>query len=441
MSTIELIRAAVMHTTGNPLYDASACVAFDDGGLLIEDGTVRALGDFADVRAAWPHAPVTDWSGGYVLPGLVDAHVHFPQTRIIGRLGLSLLDWLERAALPEEARMADATYALRSAQTFISALASHGTTTANVFGSHFAPAVATLFEAAEHTGLRVSTGLVVADRHLRADLHTSLEGAYRESVELIRRFHGRGRLTYAVTPRFALSATEGLLDVCQTLMTEHPTVGCHTHINEQIAEIREVRALFPWASDYLAIYERFGLSGRRSIFAHNVHATSNEIDRLAASDTSIAHCPCSNAALGSGIFPMRRHIDAGVRVALGTDVGGGTGFSLLKEGLQAHLMQRLAADPYAVDPAQLLYLVTRAGAEALRLDDRIGDFSIGKAADLLYLRPPAHSVLGEALAGAEDAMQALSVLFTLAGQDSVREVRVDGAVVYRSAEARTGPAA
>jgi guanine deaminase len=441
MSAIELIRGTVMHTTGNPVYDASAYVAFEDGGLLIEDGTVRALGEFVDVRAAWPHAPVTDWSGGYVLPGLVDAHVHFPQTRVIGRLGLSLLDWLELAALPEEARMAEATYARRSAHTFIGALASHGTTSANVFGAHFAPAVAMLFEAAEQAGIRVSAGLVVADRHLRADLHTSLESAYRDSSQLIRRFHGRGRLTYAVTPRFALSATEGLLDVCQTLMAEHPTVGCHTHINEQIAEVREVRALFPWAPDYLAIYERFGLSGRRSIFAHNVQATTNEVDRLAASGTSIAHCPCSNAALGSGIFPLHRHIDAGVRVALGTDIGGGTGFSLLKEGLQAHLMQRLAADPYVVEPAQLLYLATRAGAEALRLDDRTGDFSIGKAADLVYLRPSAHSVLSEALAGAEDSTQALSVLFTLAGQESVREVRVDGSVVYRSAEARTGPAA
>ena len=428
---MELVRATVAHTTANPLYDGDAFAAYDDGGLLIDDGRVKVLGHFSDVQAAFPTASVTDWRGGFVLPGFVDAHVHFPQTRVLGRLGLSLLDWLEQAALPEEARMADVTVASRTAEAFVGALVSHGTTTAAVFGSHFAPAVAALFEAADHAGLRISTGLVLADRRLRPELHSSLESAYEDSRMLIHRFHGQRKAKYAVTPRFALSTTEGLLDVCQTLMAEHPTVGAQTHLNEQLQEILDVAANFPWASDYLSVYERFGMTGPRVILAHNVHPTTSELDRLAASRTSVAHCPCSNAALGSGIFPFRRHMDAGVRCALGTDVGGGIGFGLLKEGLQAYLMQRVAADPVTLSPAQLLYLVTRAGAEALQLDATTGDFQIGKAADLVYVRAPAQSVLHRVLDGVRDSTQALSALFTLAGAESIREVRVEGVTVYR----------
>jgi guanine deaminase len=428
---MELIRACVLHTTGNPLFDEAAFVSYDDGGLLIEGGRIRALGHFDDVRAAYGAAPVTDWRGGFVLPGLVDAHVHFPQIRVLGRLGLSLLEWLDQAALPEEARMADIALAGRAAERFVRALLAHGTTAASVFGSHFAPAVASLFEAADRAGLRISTGLVLADRRLRPELHSSLEAAYEDSRELIHRFHERGRSRYSVTPRFALSTTEGMLDVCRALIAEHPTVAGQTHINEQVQEILEVSEVFPWASDYLAVYERFGLIGPRVILAHDVHPTTSELDRLAASGTSVAHCPSSNAALGSGIFPFRRHMDAGVRCALGSDVGGGTGLGMLKEGLQAYLMQRVSPDPYTIPPALLLYLVTRAGAEALQLDAVTGDFQIGKAADLVYVRPPDDSVLRQVLDGVADAAGGLAALFTLAGSESIREVRIEGSVVYR----------
>jgi guanine deaminase len=432
MTGAELIRSTIFHTTGDPYRDSQAFVAIDDGGLLVQDGRIAACGEFATVRAAHADVPVTDWRGGYVLPGLVDAHVHFPQLRVIGHLGDSLLDWLDRAALPEEARMADAAYARDTARRFVHALVSHGTTAASVFGAHFAPAVAELFDAADAAGIRIATGLVLSDRRLRPELHTTAETAYRESTALVRRYHGHGRALYSVTPRFALSASEAMLEVCQTLMREQPSIRCQSHINEQRDEIGAVATLFPWAEDYLGVYERFGLAGDRTILAHNVHATPPEIERLAESGTAIAHCPASNAALGSGIFPFRRHLEAGVRCALGTDVGGGVGFGVLKEALQAYLMQRSAPEPMVLTPPHLLYLATRAGAEALGLAHLIGDFETGKAADLVYLRPPEDSVLADVLRGARHLDRMLSALITLAGAESIRDVRVDGDVVYRS---------
>lgn len=422
----ELFRSAIFHTPSKTL------VSHRDGGLLVYDGRIAACGDFAAVRAANPEASVVDFREGFLLPGLIDAHVHYPQVRIIGALGRSLLDWLEHVALPEETRLADVQYAAAMAKEFTKALAAHGTTSALVFGSHFAPAMDALFEAAESSGVRIVSGLVLSDRLLRPELHQTAEAAYRDSTELIRRYHKRGRLRYSVTPRFALSTSDTMLEVCQTLLSEHPDVRSQTHINENAREIAELRRLFPGATDYLAVYERYSLSGPRSVMAHNIHATDSELTRLAASGTTIAHCPGSNAMLGSGIFPFKRHLNAGVKCALGTDVGGGLGFGMLKEALQAYLMQRVAPDGVELDAAKLLYLTTLAGAEALGLQDEVGDFTTGKAADFVYLRPPDDGVLESVVHHADSLEQILAAIFTMAGPESIREVRVAGDVVHHA---------
>jgi guanine deaminase len=430
MSDAELFRATLFHTPSNPFQNEGALRSYADGGLLVRDGRIVASGNFDEVRRADPDAAVVDWRGGVLLPGLVDAHVHYPQLPIIGRLGRTLLDWLEHAALPEEARMAEEPYAAASARRFLSALAAHGTTTALVFGAHFAGATAALFEAAGESGLRIISGLVVSDRVLSSPLLQNVERAYCDSTELIRRFHRRGRLLYAVTPRFALSTSEAMLDMCQTLLREHQALRVQSHVNENPDEIRMVAERFPWAADYVGVYDRFGLLGPHTVLAHNVHTTDAELERLATTRTTIAHCPTSNAALGSGIFPLRRHLAAGVRVALGTDVGGGTGPGMLKEGLQAYLMQRVTPDGVALDPARLLYLSTLAGAEALGLAQQIGSLCPGKAADFVFLRAPAGSVLETVLQHVSAPEDALAALFTLAGAESVREVRVEGSIVY-----------
>jgi guanine deaminase len=431
----ELLRAPLFHTPRNPFKDNAALESYPDGGLLIQEGRVAACGDYSALREAHPEVPTVDLRGGFLLPGFIDAHTHFPQLRVLGGLGWSLLDWLEHCALPEEARMADHAHACRVARGFVHALASHGTTTALVFGAHFAPATAALFEAAQTAGLRIAAGQVLSDRGLRPDLHQTPERAYRESSLLIDRFHRHGRLRYAVTPRFALSTSEAMLEVCQTLLSEQDGLLFQTHLNENLQEIADVARLFPWASDYLAVYERFGLNCPSAVMAHDVHPTDSELDRLAASGAAVAHCPCSNAALGSGLFPLKRHINAGVRCAMGTDVGGGIGFGMLKEGLQAYLLQRIAPDGMLLDAGHLLYLATLAGAEALGLSNETGDFGAGKSADFVYLRPPADSPLAAVLEREQSPERVLAAIFTLAGAESVAEVRVEGSIVYRSTSA------
>lgn len=431
-SARELFRAPLFHTPRNPFREDRALEAYADGGLLVREGRIAACGDYGTLRDAHPHACSVDLRGGFLLPGFVDAHVHFPQLRVLGSLGRSLFDWLEQCALPEEARMADHSYACEAARQFVHALASHGTTTALVFGAHFAPATASFFEAAAAAGLRVASGLVLADRMLRADLHQTPELAYRESRGLIQRFHRRGRLAYAVTPRFAPSTSEAMLEVCQTLLSEHQGLLVQTHLNENLQEIAEVPRLFPWASDYLAVYERFGLCRANAVFAHNVHPTESELCRLAAAGAAVAHCPCSNAALGSGLFPMQRHIRTGVGCALGTDVGAGTGFGMLKEALQANLLQRIAPDGMLLHASHMLYLATLAGAEAVGFGDEAGDFRVGKSADFVYVRPLEGSPLAAVLEREQDPEGTLAAIFTLAEASAIREVRVAGTVVHRA---------
>ena len=422
ISTPEILRGTVLHTPRNPFRDTNALEAYSDGALAIAEGRILAVGGYSTVSPQFPDASVQDWRGSVILPGCIDTHVHFPQTRIIGGLGLPLLDWLKHYALPEEARMADALYAGAVAHEFVHALARHGTTTALVFGAHFEQATELLFQAACAAGIRVAGGLVLSDRELPGSLLQTPEDAYRMSRDLIARHHGKGGQLYAVTPRFALSASGGMLEVCGALLREQPDLLFQTHLNENVEEIAAVRSAFPRAAHYLDTYDRYGLVGPRSVFAHNVHPTDNELARLAAAHSWVAHCPCSNGALGSGMFPMRRHLAAGVRFALGADVGAGTGFGMLKEALQCYMIQRLLPDGVPLSPAHLLYLATRAGAEAMGLADETGDFTPGKSADLVRWSPPPNN--------ADSPERLLAALITQATAENVLEVRVGQTIAF-----------
>jgi guanine deaminase len=423
---VTIYRGTVLDTPESP-FAGGVLRAEADAGVAVEAGAIVDRGPFARVRAARPADQVVELAGGVLLPGLVDTHVHFPQVRVIAGLGMPLLDWLEKCALPEEARMADAGYAREVAGDFVDGLVRAGTTTALVFGAHFAPAVDCLFEQAAASGLRVSAGLVVSDRILRPDLLTSPEQALADGLALAGRWHRKDRLRYAVTPRFSLSTTGALLESCAALLREVDGALFTSHVNENTAEVDTVRGLFPECTSYVDTYHRAGLLGRRSVLAHNVHPTDPELDALAATGASVAHCPSSNSALGSGLFPLRRHVERGVRVALGTDVGAGTSFSLLREGLQSYFMQALlGADGLPLTSAHMLYLATAAGAAALDLDQQVGDLSVGKQFDAVWVAPQAGSTLDVVLRHAADADDALAKVFALAGPSDVRRVWVGG---------------
>ncbi len=360
-----------------------------------------------------------------LVPGFVDTHVHFPQIRAIGGLGMPLLDWLERCALPEESKLADDGYARAVAREFLDGLVSSGTTSALVFGSHFPSAMDELFAAAEHRGLNITSGLVLSDRILRPDLLITPESALTDSADLIVRWHDRGRLRYAVTPRFSLSASDEMLDVCAQLLGKG--VWFTSHINENVAEIAAVAGLFPGARNYLDTYLRHGLVTERSVFAHNVHPSDAELSVLAEHGASVSHCATSNCALGSGLFPLRRHAEHGIRVALGSDVGAGAGFFMPKEALQAYYVQQMMGPGgMSLTPVHLLYLATRAGALALGLDGHVGDLAIGKDFDAVWLRPAAGSTLAVNLTHACDATDALARIFALATPADVAGVWIRG---------------
>ncbi len=441
-----LFRATIMDTTGDPFTGdpADSLVADQDGGLLVRDGTIVARGAFATLRAAHPQEPVTALTGGLLLPGFVDTHVHYPQIRAIGGLGMPLLDWLERCALPEESRLVEPAYAGAVADEFLDGLLSCGTTSALVFGSHFASAMDVLFAGALRRGMNVTSGLVLSDRILRPDLLCSPEQGLTESRALMQRWHGRGRLRYAVTPRFSLSASEDLLAACGDLMRGARIGGGDiqggdiqggdlmftSHINENLAEVATVAGLFPGSRDYLDTYDKHGLVTDRSVLAHNVHASDAELEVLGANGAFVAHCPTSNSALGSGLFPLRRHLEHGVRVALGSDVGAGTGLFMPKEALQAYFMQQLlGVDGWQLGPVHLLHLATAAGATALGIADRVGDFTPGKEFDAVWLRPAAGSTYGVNLAHAADAVDALARTFALATPADVAAVWLRGELV------------
>ncbi len=427
-----IFRGHIFHTPKNPFEAEGALGAFA-GAVAVTDGRIGAVGTFAEVQAQYPGAPVLGDGNDYLLPGFIDTHVHYPQVGVVGAMGLTLLDWLRERTLPEEARLADTEYARGVARRFLRALARNGTTTALVFGAHQPGAQNAFFEEAEASGLRITSGLVLGDRLLRPDLEADAETCFAESQALLGSWHGRGRLRYAVTPRFSLSCSEGVLEAAGSLLREYPDVLMQTHLNESPAEVATVAELFPWARDYLETYERFGLVGERSLFAHNVHVTDDELGRLGSARAAVAHCPSSNMFIGSGLFPLRRHLESGVRVALGSDVGGGTGFSLFKEGLMSYqgqmLLESTRSDGFPLGPAHLLYLATRAGALALGLDD-LGDLTPGRQADLLLLRPPENSTLADVLAQSPSAEASLGAIFTLAREESVREVFVAGEPLF-----------
>lgn len=399
-----------------------------EGALVVTDGVITFRGSLAEARRQHPSAPLTRVEG-VLLPGLVDTHVHYPQLRIIGGLGMPLLEWLERCALPEEQRMAEPAHAETVAEEFVSGLIGAGTTTALVFGAHYAPATDALFRTAYEAGIRMTAGLVVADQQLHENLLTTPERAAGEAALLIDTWHGKGNLRYAVTPRFALSASPELLDSCRDTLATAPDLFFTSHVNENEAEIAAVARLFPDSSSYSDVYDRHGLLGRRSVLAHNVHPSDAELARLGETGTVVAHCPSSNSFLGSGLFPLRRHLRAGVRLSLGSDVGGGTGLNQFKEGLQAYYHQQLQPDGVPLSPAHLLHLATRSGARALGHTD-VGHLSVGAVFDAIEVSPPSGTPLDAILRHTGSAERALAAIFTTGTSADVQRVWIRGEPVH-----------
>jgi len=353
--------------------------------------TVDERGSIVSIEAASPDELVPETHPGTVLlPGLVDTHVHYPQTRVLGSASGPLLDWLKATVFPEEAKFADSDYATAVALEFSAAMIAQGTTTASIYGSPHPAATEILFATLARLGLRAQLGLTLMDRGAPPENLLAAGPALTACEGLIERWHGHDddRLRFCVTPRFALSCTPQLLRGAADLANAHG-LSLQTHLAENDAELRATAAAFPDAADYLEVYESHGLVGERSLFAHCIHLSEGNWDRLAERRACVAHCPDSNFFLGSGVMPLQAATSRGVRVGLGTDVGAGRTFSLRRVAARAYDAALLRGAP--TSPEALLWLATRGGAEALGLGDRVGLLEPGFDADLCAIDLPAPS--------------------------------------------------
>ncbi|WP_066682206.1 guanine deaminase [Caulobacter sp. CCH9-E1] len=406
-------RGSILHLLDDPTQTSRAeAVAFhEDGLLLVEDGRVAACGAYDDIAPRLGETSVEDLTGHLITPGFVDAHIHFPQVDVIAAHGAQLLDWLEQHTFPAEARFADAAHAAETATFFLDELLRNGTTTALVFGSVHRVSVEALFAEALARDMRLIAGKTLMDRNAPEGLTDTVESSRADMEALIADWHGKGRLGYAVTPRFAISCSDEQLAMAGEVLAAHPGVWMQTHLSENAHEIAETARLFPAAKDYLDVYDRFGLLGQRSVFAHCVHLQGEAFQHLAAKGGAAAFCPTSNLFLGSGLFPLKDACAHGVKVGLGTDIGAGTTFSILHTLGEAYKVGQLRGD--ALDPFHAFYLGTLGGARALDLDDKIGNLAPGKEADFLVLDLAPTPLIARRLKAAktlEDKLFALTVL-------------------------------
>lgn len=429
MTHVSLYCGELWHTPP-PLHGAPRLETWTDGAMAVDElGRILETGSRKDLAPRYPSATTIDYGSRLILPGFVDAHAHFPQMDMIGAHGAGLLGWLERHTYPAEARYASKAIAEAAAPRFVTELLANGTTLACVYASSHAVSAHALLAECERRGLRAIVGKVSMDRDAPNALLQSPEDDARDNEELIRTWHGRdARLFVALTPRFALSCTEPMMQSLGELKRKHPSVWIQTHYAESQEELAEVARRFPHDKDYLAVYERFGLIGARTVLGHGIHVSDSELTRLAAARAAIAHCPSSNLFLGSGRFPLARMRKAGMRIGLGTDVGAGTSFSLLRTMSDGYKVQRLANE--SVAPAELLYLATAGGAEALGFGSETGDFSKGKAADFQVLDLTRSRLLRETQAKSPD--DRLAALTTLGDCRLTHAVFVRGRKVYEA---------
>jgi guanine deaminase len=423
---VEAFRGTVVHCAGDPAEAGeSALEVFDDGLLVLADGRVAAAGNASDLLRTLPDGTnVVDRRGRLIVPGFVDTHVHYPQIDVIASYGEQLLEWLERFTFPAERRFDDPAHARDAADFFVSQLLREGTTTAMVFATVHPQSVDAFFDAARSRGARMIAGKCMMDRNCPDDLRDTAESSYEQSQALIERWHGRERLLYAVTPRFAPTSTERQLELAGRLLDEHPGVYLQTHVAENRAEVAWVAELFPWSRSYLDVYDRFGLLRPRAVYAHCIWLDDADRARMGASGAAMSFCPTSNLFLGSGLFDhdaARRH---GVRVGFGTDVGGGTSFSMLRTQDEAYKVAQLGGR--RLSPLSAFYHATLGGARSLYLDDRIGNFAPGKEGDFIVLDPAATPLLARRMRHAESWPDRLFALTMLGDDRCVAETYLMG---------------
>ncbi len=423
----KLLKGQTLRWTANPFTIpwADAFSHITHGAVVVENGTILAVGDADKLTASHPDADITDYGDDLILPGFVDTHVHYPQTAIVNSWGKTLVDWLNTFTFPEEMRLADPDYALDIANRYLDLALSNGVTTMCSYATSAPESVTAFMGAAQARGMRAFAGKTCMDRNAPDGLTDTVLRAYDESKSLLNAWHGVDRLSYVITPRFAPTSTPDQLNALGALWAEHPDCLMQTHLSEQPQEIAWVKDLFPDALDYLDVYEQHGLLGDRGLYGHSIHLTEREVASLDDAGAAITHCPTSNTFIGSGLCDVAGLTARGVPVGLGTDTGGGSSFSMLRTMAATYEIAMLR-DQTALHPMQLLWSATAGGAQALHVDDKIGTLAAGYEADMVILDLSSTPAIAQRAARANTIWEAVFPTIMMGDDRAVRDVWVSG---------------
>ncbi|GHB10029.1 guanine deaminase [Salinicola rhizosphaerae] len=433
-ATHRLLRGAIFTCVDDPGEENTPLPGttryWDDGAIWIVDGHIQAVDDHAALIGRVPaETEHVDYRGKLMMPGFIDSHVHYVQLDIMAAYGRELLDWLNDYTFPAECRFAEQAHAEASAERFLDEMLRAGTTTAQVFCSSHPVSVDSFFAAAQRRRLRMIAGKVLMDRHAPAALVDDTLGGIRDSERLIADWHGRDRLSYTLTPRFAPTSSAEQLDAVGGVLRNAPDLYLQTHLSENRGEIAWVSELFPESRDYLGVYEDHGLVGPRSTFAHGIHLDDEQRRRLAAEGANIAFCPTSNLFLGSGLMDRLACRDAGLATSLASDVGGGTSLSGFGTLQGAYQVGALLGQP--LTGWQGFYRLTLGNARALHLADRIGSLEPGQEADIVVLDPEATPLLSRRLSQTGSLAERLFAMMMLGDDRTVAATWADGRRVHQ----------
>ncbi len=419
-----ILRGPIIRFDGDPFQIGNeALIHHSDGAVVIRDGVIAAVGEAQAILPDYQDTPV-DLTSYLIAPGFVDAHMHYPQVGVVASWGADLVDWLNTYTFPEESQFNDLAYAARAAKVYFDAQVANGITCAASFCTIHPASVDAYFTEAAQRGVAAVGGKVMMDRNAPDTLRDTAQSSYDDSKALIARWHGNGRARYAVTPRFAPTSTAEQLAAAGALWAEHPDCLMQTHLSEQHREISWVADLFPDCADYLAVYEKFGLTGPGAIYGHAIHLTDRECGVLVDADAAIAHCPTSNAFLGSGACDVDGLVHAGIRAGLATDTGGGTSYSMFDTMKAAYELAQTRG--VSLTPVQLWWLATQGSAQALRMEDDVGNIAPGLSADLILLDLTSTPMINHRMTRAENIIEALFVQIVLADDRAVAGVFARG---------------